>query len=519
MPPHGPRASTKPVPTGPNAVNYNGTGSGGRNNRSFGGGNHAPSSRSSLSNPRPQNKSHGPNSNSNGSRSQSQPQHQNAHTHTPEPDVQTVIGDVESFKGPIPDRNVVPTQYLLQQHVQKQAREAADRAHNEETLKIQGIQVIDKVRLALQLPVRTFDTAACYFHRSRLTSPEHNYHDVALAALFVACKVEDTMKKSRDILCAAHNLKSPDHPITPDDKSLERPSMNIISLERTILETVGFNFRVRHPQKHLAKVCHSLGLGDPSQEFYVTAYHMLMDMYKTLVPIKQGTYVMVLATLELTTLVTGQYITNIKEANLSRFRTRRADVVETMLDMLDLYTQHHKMTLLGAEFGLDQFLAIKIQINEEVDANPELDRYASRCSVCDKDTNLATAALFAATSPPLSGPRNSTGNTGEGTIRFLFSAENSKLEEAEVDKYTRDEYDEYEEEVEEPIAEFNDGGSGGGGGGNRAPGGGGGGGRRNRDRQRHGHGHGHGPPSGPPGQDPYWHPYPKDRGRRGRKMH
>ncbi|KAL5594142.1 hypothetical protein BROUX41_001188 [Berkeleyomyces rouxiae] len=508
MPSYGSRAGPKSVPTGPNAVNYNGSGGGGRGSRSFGGGNHAPTSRPIGGNPRLQNSPHRPNPNK--IRPLTKPKHPNARPPTPEPEVQTIIGDVEPFKGPIPDRNVVPTQYLLQQHVQKQAREAADSAHNEEALRIQGVQVIDKVRLALQLPVRTFDTAACYFHRSRLTSPEHNYHDVALAALFVACKVEDTMKKSRDILCTAHNLKSPEHPITPDDKSLERPSMNIISLERTILETVGFNFRVRHPQKHLAKVCRSLVPDNPEgQAFFATAYSMLMDMYKTFVPIKQGTYVMVLATLELTTLVTGQYASIVKEANVSRLHTRRADVVETMLDMLDLYTQNHKMTLLGAQFDLNQFLAIKIKINEEVEASADLERYASRCGVCDTESNMASDA-FAANTPP-SGPRSSNVGSGDGTTRFLFSAENSKQEAAEVDKYMRDEYAEYEEEVEEPIAELNDGG------GSRGPGGG----RRNRERPRHGHGHGHGhgPPSGPSGQDPYWHPYSKDRGRRGRKMH
>lgn len=31
--------------------------------------------------------------------------------------------------------------------------------------------------------------------------------DAAAAALFTACKVEDTLKKSKDILCAAYNLK------------------------------------------------------------------------------------------------------------------------------------------------------------------------------------------------------------------------------------------------------------------------------------------------------------------------
>lgn len=39
-----------------------------------------------------------------------------------------------------------------------------------------------------------------------------------MASLFVACKVEDTIKKSKDILCAAYNLKNPEHQTSADDK-------------------------------------------------------------------------------------------------------------------------------------------------------------------------------------------------------------------------------------------------------------------------------------------------------------
>lgn len=42
--------------------------------------------------------------------------------------------------------------------------------------------------------------------------------DAAAAALFTACKIEDTLKKSREIVCAAYNLKlSPSEHLAPDD--------------------------------------------------------------------------------------------------------------------------------------------------------------------------------------------------------------------------------------------------------------------------------------------------------------
>lgn len=42
--------------------------------------------------------------------------------------------------------------------------------------------------------------------------------DAAAAALFTACKIEDTLKKSRDIVCAAYNLKlPPSEQVSADD--------------------------------------------------------------------------------------------------------------------------------------------------------------------------------------------------------------------------------------------------------------------------------------------------------------
>lgn len=80
-------------------------------------------------------------------------------------------------------------------------------------------------------PVKTFVTAATYYHKFRLChrDAEYNYQDAALASLFVACKVEDTIKKSKEILCAAHNIKYPDHPLAQDDK-VWRTGISIFAL-------------------------------------------------------------------------------------------------------------------------------------------------------------------------------------------------------------------------------------------------------------------------------------------------
>lgn len=69
-------------------------------------------------------------------------------------------------------------------------------------------------------PIETFSTAVVYFHKFRLghKDTEYLFQDAAAAALLTACKIEDTLKKSREILCAAHNMKIPlsEH-LSPDD--------------------------------------------------------------------------------------------------------------------------------------------------------------------------------------------------------------------------------------------------------------------------------------------------------------
>lgn len=85
-------------------------------------------------------------------------------------------------------------------------------------------------------PVRTFSTAVSYYHKFRIVhrDNEYQYQDAAAAALLTACKIEDTLKKSREILCAAHNLRvSASEHLSPDDSVSNRIAA-FIHLELTI---------------------------------------------------------------------------------------------------------------------------------------------------------------------------------------------------------------------------------------------------------------------------------------------
>lgn len=333
-------------------------------------------------------------------------------------------------------------------------------------------------------PVRTFDTAAKYYHKFRIRFPssEYNYEDVALASLFVACKVEDTIKKSREILCAAHNLRQPHDNKTPDDKvrllyprllfpadmffqTFEAPSRFTVGLERHILETIGFDFRVQYPQKLLIKKIRKMFPPSDSEgsysgkDFLQTGYDMSVDLYKTFAPIKQCTSTLVQALLELTALLLGvapDKINNIKD---SASHTDRACVYETLLDLLDLYVQFPKLTKIGSRFDLNKLMDVKIDINKMA-SEEGYQRYNKWCDQCLQEApEPHSATPGSATSPATnnsfsgSGSVRRKGAVNDGTLRFVFDAEAARKERDLVSEHFNDEWEEHEVEVEEPIRE------------------------------------------------------------------
>lgn len=122
--------------------------------------------------------------------------------------------------GPHPSYIEVAKPYILQSRIQKCLSDINMSDAKEDAVRLQGVAWIDQVRRALQLPIRTFNTAVVYYHKFRLlhADNEYNWADASAAALFTACKIEDTLKKSREILCAHWNLKAgPGESLSSDD--------------------------------------------------------------------------------------------------------------------------------------------------------------------------------------------------------------------------------------------------------------------------------------------------------------
>ncbi|AEO60942.1 hypothetical protein MYCTH_2310696 [Thermothelomyces thermophilus ATCC 42464] len=416
--------------------------------------------------------------------------------------------------GPPSGLSAIPSRYNSEQGLRQSMKQIGYDEAREDGYRLKGVQLIDSVRQSLQLPVKTFDTAATYYHKFRVRFPsnEYNYEDVALASLFVACKAEDTIKKSKEILCAAHNLRQPHDHKTPDDKIFEAPSRFTVGLERHILETVGFDFRVQYPQKLLIKMVRKMfpreeqGTMEEGKRFLRVAYNMSIDLYKTFAPIKQATFTLVLAILELTALLLDTNPANTREfRDASAWHSHRPCVLETILDLLDLYTQFPKSTKIGTQFALQKLMDVKIDINNLI-AREKYQRYHEWCDRCAPDvldTRSVTpgSATSPATNPSLSGNSSKRKRApNEGTQRFVFDADEARKEKEVVSRYFNDEYEEHEVEVEEPIRESEP----------RHPG------RTNHSYRSHGHSQGdYGWPGHHHRSNRHGHPSDRHRSRRG----
>ncbi|RKP07444.1 cyclin-like protein [Thamnocephalis sphaerospora] len=105
-------------------------------------------------------------------------------------------------------------------------------------------------------PLETTCTAMMLYHRFYAVHSLSAYapQDASVACIFVACKVEETLKRLRDILSVALQLDSKDNKLLDVmSPEFEAHRQRIIGLERLVLQALCFDFRVRHPSTYVIR--------------------------------------------------------------------------------------------------------------------------------------------------------------------------------------------------------------------------------------------------------------------------
>ena len=128
--------------------------------------------------------------------------------------------------------------------------------------------------------------------------------------------------------------------------------------------------------------------------------------------------------------------------------------LETLLDLLELYTHHRSSTSVGPDFPPDTFLAIRITLNQEADSK-KLPRFTiwkknrsstngSKAVNGSKDKNALPPNPMTPT-PAAEAKGKSGGERGrDGTVRFMLNPERAQSEKSTVSEYFKVEIEEYE---------------------------------------------------------------------------
>lgn len=201
------------------------------------------------------------------------------------------------------------------------------------------------------------------------------------------------------------------------------------------------------------------------------AYTILSDLYRTFSPLKQSCATMSLACIELATMILEKQQDLVPQDSYQKWHTTRAQVMETMQDLLDLYTHFQKSSIIGPSYDIDKFIQLKIQLSQGKDDGRYTEEHEApktngiRSSIKTPQTPITPASpsdtrmnskdvVSPATLSPHSGSsrRGVMGARGQdGTVRFMLDAEKVKQEQETVNDYFKVEYEDYEVEVEEPI--------------------------------------------------------------------
>jgi CTD kinase subunit beta len=231
-----------------------------------------------------------------------------------------------------------------------------------------------------------------------------------------------------------------------------------------MLEASGFDFRNRHPQDLLIKFLKHYSF-EKTSPMTKLAYSISLDLYRTWAPLKQTTATMVFACLELAGRLLDEPHERVWQGkDYAEWKIERGMVMETLLDLLELYTHHRAQSVIGPEFPMDRFLEVRIPLNQESEEK-KIPRFGAwyestkdgaangvngaKKIVSPRDvtsprrggaTNHAStpAETRAAAGGAPAGVRQRAGERGrEGTVRFILNPDREREERMIVDTYHR----------------------------------------------------------------------------------
>lgn len=143
----------------------------------------------------------------------------------------------------------------------------------------------------LHVPQLTISVAIKFFQRFFMLESmvAHKPPLVAAACLFLSCKVQETLKRLRDVIYWTVKVRTRNTEDYPDGMDMNESSPlyndeknNILDKEREVLRVLNFDLNVDHPYRHLWHLTRSfLGNTDIHKAVTQAAWNFINDSFRT----------------------------------------------------------------------------------------------------------------------------------------------------------------------------------------------------------------------------------------------
>ncbi|KAJ2510432.1 RNA polymerase II C-terminal domain kinase beta subunit [Coemansia sp. RSA 1939] len=151
---------------------------------------------------------------------------------------------------------------------------------------------IKEIARKMGFPARTASTAQLLVYRTYIYRPTTRIGstDLATGCLLVSSKMEETIKKLRDIIAYSYVLLSKPQSSQSDPKQvassvIDKMRPNVMNAEQLILEAIGYDFRTSHTHLLFVKLAKMAGLTRESA-VATSGWAILLDAYFTTLPIQ-----------------------------------------------------------------------------------------------------------------------------------------------------------------------------------------------------------------------------------------
>ncbi|KAJ8657148.1 hypothetical protein O0I10_007228 [Lichtheimia ornata] len=126
--------------------------------------------------------------------------------------------------------------------------------NEERRRRLAGCTFIHSIGSRLEVPLLTIATAMTYFHRfyTRHSFTHYRFEVVAATCVYLACKVEESMRKIKDVVAASLlHMHSRENHEDEMAKLFHALRDAIIQYEFIVVETLCFDFAIDHPHQAL----------------------------------------------------------------------------------------------------------------------------------------------------------------------------------------------------------------------------------------------------------------------------